>query len=344
MTKPRLVHILGSVAAATAVLATPLTPSRAAGDEHTTVEAIRRVKPSVVAIETSNPASRTPGIGSGVVLRRDGFILTNWHVLKRAQTIRVSLPGGRSFPGSIWQSNRDRDLAVVKVDAQDLPVPRFGNSDKIELGQNAIAIGSPLRFKFSVTQGIISATGRDITASDIHYRNLLQTDAAINPGSSGGALINSAGEVIGINTLVYTGTEKYPHAQGLAFAIPINDALKTAQSLLGKQALPSVSSQAPAWLGIEGKDVTRDLADASDFKTKLGVLVREVKRQSPAAAAGLKKSDVITEADATPVRSLKDLRTVLSRHHAGDTVEFVVWTLGKTRRTVKINFDSGAQP
>ena len=325
------------------LLAGPTGFEARAADEHSTVEAIRRVKPSVVAIETSHPASRTPGIGSGVVLRRDGFILTNWHVIKRAQSIRVCMPGGKAYNGSVWQASRERDLAIVKVDATDLPVPQFANSDRIELGQSAIAIGSPLRFRFSVTQGIVSATGRDITASNIAYRNLLQTDAAINPGSSGGALINSAGQVIGINTLVYTGTEKYPHAQGLAFAIPINDALRTAQALLAKKQLPALQA-GPAWFGIEGKDLTREVADTYDYRAKSGVLIREVKAHSPAQTAGLKKGDVVVEADGTAVHALKDLRQVLLRHHAGDSVDMVVWALGRARKTVRVTFESGPTP
>lgn len=309
------------------------------GEEAATIEAIKRVKPSVVKIETRHPSARNTGIGSGVILRKDGFIITNFHVIRNAQTIKVYLPNGKTYPAQVWKASRERDLAIIKVNATDLPVPHFGNSDKVELGQEAIAIGSPLRFSWSVTVGTISAIGRDVSAQNTYYRNLIQTDAAINPGSSGGALANSKGEVIGINTLVYTGTDKFPHAQGLAFAIPINDALKIAQALVGKQNVGGPTG-GPAWLGIDGKDVTREMADMNDWRARTGVLVKSVTAEGPAASAGIKKGDVITEADGTAVHGLGDLRGVINRHKAGDQINMVVWGLGKAKRAVQVTLET----
>jgi len=307
-------------------------------EEQQNIDAVKRVKPSVVKIETGNRTSKNPGIGSGVVLRKDGFILTNYHVVKRAQRITVFLANQKKFSARVWKSSPERDIAILKIEAKELPVPRFGNSDKIELGQTAIAIGSPLRFSWSVTIGTVSAVGRDVQAMNTYYKNLIQTDAAINPGSSGGALINSNGEVIGINTLVYTGTQKYPHAQGLAFAIPINDALKVAQQLVSQQEVgPPVG--APAWFGVEVKEVSRDMAESYGWRIKSGLLVKSVTNPGPAATAGIKKSDVISEADGTQIRTVGDLKTVLGRHKSGDTIEVVVWALGQTRRTVKVTLE-----
>jgi len=330
--------ILAAVVAALLMLGAGPAGARFVEDEQKAVEAVKKVKPSVVKIETTNPASRTPGIGSGVILRKDGFIITNYHVIKKATEIKVYLPNGKTYMARVWQASKPRDIAILKIAGANLPVPRFGNSDRVELGQMAIAIGSPLRFSWSVTIGTVSAVGRDVSAQNTFYKNLIQTDAAINPGSSGGALVNSSGEVIGINTLVYTGTEKYPHAQGLAFAIPINDALKVAQSLVGHQEVGPPPG-GPAWLGIDGKDVTREMADMSDFKVKSGVLVKSVVTNSPAEAGGLRKSDVITAVDGSPVRSLGDLKAIIDGHRSGDKVEIEVWTLGKTKRSVNVTLE-----
>jgi S1-C subfamily serine protease len=327
----RLVPLL----AALFLLASPAAFSQ---DEARIKEAVRKVKPSVCKIETRHPASKTPGIGSGVVLRKDGFIITNYHVVRKARTISVFLPNGKQYAAQIWKASQQRDLAILKINATDLIVPKFGNSEKIELGQTAIAIGSPLRFSWSITVGIISAVGREVSVRNTFYRNLIQTDAAINPGSSGGALCNSSGEVIGINTLVYTGSETYRNAQGLAFAIPINDALKVAQALVSRQDVGAAPG-GPAWLGIEGKDVTREMAESYDWRIKSGVLVKGVTPASPAAAAGIRKNDVISELDGVPVRTVADLRAVINKHRAGETVQVVFWQLGKTRKAVPVTLE-----
>ncbi len=303
------------------------------------IDAVRHVKPSVVRIDTYREGATKPGIGSGVILRHDGFILTNFHVIRHAQVIRVFLPSGQHYSATVWKSNAEHDLAIIHIDAKSLPVPRFGNSDRLELGQTAIAIGSPLRFSWSVTRGIISALGREVPAQGIDYRNLIQTDAAINPGSSGGALVNSDGEVIGINTLVYTGTETYQHAAGLAFAIPINDALRVAQALVGQRTVV-IHQQGPGWLGVDDcADVTRDMAELYDFRVKSGVLVKKVQPSSPAESAGIQHNDVITEVNGVGVHNLKDLHAVMNTHKAGETIQLVVWRLGRKRIAVSATLE-----
>ena len=314
-------------------------PARYAEGEQKVVEAVKKAKPSVVFIETMHPASKKKGAGSGVILRQDGFILTNQHVIRNGRIIHVTLANGKVYTAQLWNSTPQYDLAVLKIDATNLPVPHFADSTKLDLGQTAIAIGSPLRFSWTVTVGTISGLGRKVPYENRTYRNLIQTDAAINRGSSGGALVDSAGNVIGINTLVYTGENPGHDAQGIGFAIAINDALKIAQALVGRTTIVAPATGG-TWLGIDGKDVTADVAQMWDFKVKSGVLVSGVNEGSPAASAGVRRNDVITEMGGTPIHSLKDLKATVSAHKAGDTLEMVVWTNGKAKRTITVKLES----
>jgi S1-C subfamily serine protease len=334
----KLRHALLSIVALILVLG----PARArfVDGEEKAVEAVKKAKPSVVRIDTMHPAAKRPGVGSGVILRHDGFILTNHHVIRNARTIHVTLANGRQYNAQLWSTSPQYDLAVLKIEAQNLPVPKFGDSSRLQLGQMAIAIGSPLRFSWTVTVGTVSAIGRQIPTGTVTYRNLIQTDAAINPGSSGGALVDSSGEVIGINTLVYTGTNEYHNAQGLGFAIPINDALRVAMALVGRTKIAAPRPTGPPWLGIKGKDVTREAAEMYDFRTRSGVLVTGVTPGGPAEVAGIKRNDVITDFAGTPVRSFKELSAAVSAHRAGDTVDVTVWGLGRTRRTVTVKLEA----
>lgn len=307
--------------------------------EQKIVEAVKKAKPSVVFIETMHPASKKKGAGSGVILRKDGFILTNQHVIRNGRIIHVTLANGKVYNAQVWNSTPQYDLAVLKIEADNLPVPRFGDSNKLDLGQTAVAIGSPLRFSWTVTVGTISGLGRKVPYENRTYRNLIQTDAAINRGSSGGALIDSNGNVIGINTLVYTGENPGHDAQGIGFAIAINDALKLAQALVGRTAITPPATGG-TWLGIDGKDVTADVAEMWDFSVKSGVLVTGVNEGSPAASAGIRRNDVITELGGTTIRSLKDLKAAVGAHKAGDTLEMVVWTNGKSKRTITVKLEA----
>ncbi len=309
-----------------------------ADDERRKIKAIDGAKRSVVSLRTYRPGQSEPGIGSGVILRSDGYILTNHHVIREAKVVKVHLSGGRQYTAQVWKTAPDRDLAILKVRANDLPVARIGNSDRVKLGQTAIAIGDPLGFTGTVTTGTVGGMGRDVEAGGVKYTSLIQTDAAINPGSSGGALINLNGEVIGINTLVYTGPKAWRHAQGLGFAIPINDAIATAKKLVASKA----TTTGRAWLGILGEDLTPDMATAHGIPVKLGVIVTSVINGSPADDASLQVGDTITAADGETVKSVRDLLGLLNAHQPGETVKLSVWRGGK-KSIVAVTLDVQSQ-
>jgi len=226
-----------------------------AGDEQKAIKAVKMVKPSVVSIQPLRLGASKPGLGSGVIVSPDGYIITNAHVVKGANTIRVYLSNGEFYSARVWRASPTRDLAVLKINPKaKTPVPRFGDSNRLELGQMAIAIGNPMRFSWTVTVGAISALNRDVRANGVNYTDLIQTDVHINPGSSGGALVNSSGEVIGITTLVYTGERTgVTHVEGLSFAIPINDALSIAKDLIKTR---SKAANRP-WPGLSVRVLTR---------------------------------------------------------------------------------------
>jgi S1-C subfamily serine protease len=306
--------------------------------EEQVIRAVEKVKPSVVNISTTGSGPSSEGGGSGVIISGDGFILTNTHVIYGARTIKVSLSDGRKFSAFVVRASSNRDLAVIRINSSGLPVPSFGNSDRLRLGQAAIAIGNPLKFSWTVTVGCVSAMNRDLPAKGILYRDLIQTDAAINPGSSGGALVNSRGEVIGINTLVLAGTPQYSHVVGLNFAIPINSALSTAKVLMADQ---SKASPKP-WIGISGKTLTAEIADTCDLPAKKGVLVENVTVNGPAAAAGILPGDMITEVDGQVLHNVEELKAKLGGLSPGSVIEFTVWHGGKKKK-VKVTVDHLSQ-
>ena len=297
------------------------------GEENQLVNAIKKTKPCVVGILTRTKEGKEGG-GSGVIISKDGYILTNAHVVKNAKTIQVSLSNGKKFSGLIVRAASERDLAVIKVNCTSLPVPAFGDSSRLQLGQAVVAIGNPLKFEWTVTTGCVSALNRDVPAKGIMYRDLIQTDAAINPGNSGGALINSRGEVIGINTLVFTGTPEYTHAVGLSFAIPINAALTISKQLMKGE----VQGSPKPWIGISGVSLTKETADAYDLPVKLGILVDNVVEYGPCAKAGVAKGDVITEINNQRISNVDDFKALLSGYPPGSVIELTVWHLSKKKK------------
>jgi serine protease Do len=304
------------------------------GDEQKAVKAVKMVKPSVVSIQPLRIGSSKPGLGSGVIISPDGYIITNAHVVKGANTIRVFLHSGEFYSARVWRASPTRDLAILKITPKNkLPVPRFGDSNKLELGQMAIAIGNPMRFSWTVTIGTISALNRDLRVNGVNYTDLIQTDVHINPGSSGGALVNSSGEVIGINTLVYTGEGTgVKHVSGLSFAIPINDALSIAKDLIKTR---SKASERP-WLGLSVKELTRQDAEMYDYVPRSGLYVQSVVVHGPAARAGIQSGDVVTRVDTQPIRQKSDLAKVMQGVRIGQTLEVEVWYQGKKKRVVKV--------
>jgi serine protease Do len=308
------------IAAETPGDATPVSEVRIA-ESSAVIDAVNDVAPAVVLISTSGGllGSET-GTGSGVIYDASGWILTNRHVVEDAESLIVELNDGRAFDGTVYGIDPLTDLAIVKVDATDLPEAPMGTSSELEPGQMAIAIGNPLGYKHTVTTGIVSGLGREITASDAsqtsaeRLRNLIQTDAAINPGNSGGPLVNSSGQVIGINTAVNTT------AQGLGFAIPIDVAKPIMQ-----QALDGAELARP-FIGVYYTVISPAIAEEENLPVDYGALIGTtdggdpIIPGSPAEAAGLQAGDIIVALDGEPLTEESDLATLILPHAPGDTI------------------------
>jgi len=224
------------------------------------------------------------GTGSGFIISQEGYILTNEHVIHKAEKIKVTLSDGRKFTGKLIGSDLDSDIAIVKIDSDDLPIVTLGDSDKLRVGEIVVAIGNPYGLQQTVTMGVVSAEGRSIPVEEHTYRNFIQTDAAINPGNSGGPLLNTKGEVVGINTAIIA------YAQGIGFAIPINIPKKNIDELI------KLGKVRRSWLGVYIQEVTPEIAEqfglSEDAK---GVLVGDVVNNSPAEKSGIKRGDIITK-------------------------------------------------
>ena len=281
---------------------TPLT-----SEEQNVIRVAREVTPAVVSIVVPNFGS-----GSGAIIRRDGMILTNAHVVGSARTVEVGLADGRKVAGTVLGRDRGLDVAVVRIPVNDAPVAPLGNSDQLQVGQIAIAVGNPLGLERTVTTGVISALNRP--GRTLGGETFIQTDAAISPGNSGGPLVDSRGAVVGINTAELLGQG----VQGLGFAIPINLAMEMANQVLatGRYVRP--------YLGILYGDVDENLAAQFRLPVKEGVIVTEVSRGSPAAAGGVRPQDIIIRIDDTPVEMGGDLRRVLRGMKPGDEVRLTV--------------------
>ncbi len=280
------------------------------------VRVVEKVSPSVVKIDVTHHVPRhfrgrrNPGppenrsaSGSGLIFTPDGFVLTNSHVVHHAAAIKVVLADGREMTAELIGDDPFTDLAVVRVNAQALPAAALGDSGSIRIGQLVIALGNPFGFQATVTAGVVSALGRSLRAGGGRLiDNVIQTDAALNPGNSGGPLVNSHGEVIGINTAMI------PWAQGICFSIPINTA-KTIASRLIKEGRIS-----RAYLGIGGQvvDIAKPALRTHQLTGSRGVMAVGVERGGPAETAGLKEGDVIIEFDRQRIESIDDLHRLLS--------------------------------
>ncbi len=258
------------------------------------------------------------GKGSGFIISSDGYILTNYHVIKNADKIIVTLSDNRRFNARVVGADPTVDVAVIKIDAKNLPTLPLGDSDKVEVGEWVVAIGNPFGLSHTVTVGVISAKGRTIRAGKESFENFLQTDAAINPGNSGGPLLNLKGEVIGINTAII------PYAQGIGFAIPINTAKQILNDLIKYGRVKR------GWLGVYIQAMTPSLAGAFGLKKPKGVIVADIVPGSPADKAGLKRGDVILEVNGEAVNSPAELQIAIRSHKAGEKVKLKVWRKNKT--------------
>jgi S1-C subfamily serine protease len=285
---------------------------------------VEQVSPAVVKIDVSHHVARgrggsrwreqVSGSGSGVIFTPDGFILTNSHVIHQAASIQVTFADGRELAGELIGDDPFTDLAVIRVNAQDLPVVTLGDSQAIRIGQLVIALGNPFGFQATVTAGVVSALGRSLRGTGGRLiDNVIQTDAALNPGNSGGPLVNSRGEVIGINTAAI------PWAQGICFSIPINTAKFIAAGLMKDGRISR------AYLGIAGQvvDIARTALRAHQLAGSRGVMVAQV-QEGPALKAGLVTNDVIVEFEGNRVESIDDLHKRLSREVIGKEVTIMV--------------------
>jgi len=276
------------------------------------VSAVERVAPSVVNIEVQQRSKNQPdgiaGNGSGFVITPDGFILTNSHVVHGATRIVVNLSGGRDCPAQLIGDDPETDLAVIRIDAPQLVHVRLADSETLRVGQLAIAIGNPFGFQASVTAGVISALGRSMySQSGRLIDNIIQTDAALNPGNSGGPLVNSAGEVIGVNTAMIRP------AQGICFAIASNTARLVAGWLIRDGKIRR------SYIGVAGQNVPlhRRVVRFYDLPLETGVLVVSVEKNSPAERAGLRAGDLIVAFNDQPIGSVHHLHKVLVGEQIG---------------------------
>jgi len=291
------------------------------------ISAVQKVGPAVVSVATvrviqENLFDAVPvrGLGSGIIFDSNGGILTNHHIVEGVQKVEVATPDGKKFEGEVLGSDALSDIAVIRVDGENLPSVKLGDSDKIVPGQIAIAVGNPYGFLLpgpTVTVGVVSALQRHIHVEDHMYEDLIQTDAAINPGNSGGALADSSGLVVGVNTA------NIPFAQGIGFAIPINTARRIAKEIIehGRVLRP--------YLGIAGIPLTRDVSEYYNIADKKGVLVVRVGRGSPAQRSGMQAGDTLLQADGKPVEKWEDLQHVLQGKKVGENLDLLISREGR---------------
>jgi serine protease Do len=257
---------------------------------------------------------KASSLGSGVIVSKDGYILTNNHVIKNADSIKVLLSDKREFEGKIVGTDPKTDLSVIKIDADNLTYLKLGNSDVLKVGEIVLAVGNPFGLNQTVTMGIVSAVGRaNVGIAD--YEDFIQTDAAINPGNSGGALVNAKAELVGINTAIFSTTGGY---QGIGFAIPSNMARSVMNSLITKGKVVR------GWLGVSIQGITPELAEQFNLEKDYGTLISDVVVDSPAEKGGLLRGDVIIEFNGKEVNEPYNLRNMVSSTPPGEEVEFKV--------------------
>ncbi|HVT44283.1 MAG TPA: trypsin-like peptidase domain-containing protein [Thermoanaerobaculia bacterium] len=286
------------------------------GEEQTVIRVARQVSPAVVSV------ARRGGSGSGVIIRNDGVVLTNAHVVGNATAVDVKLADGRELRGTVVGRDTPTDIAVIRIPLSGLPAATLGDSDRLEVGQMAIAIGNPLGLERTVTRGVVSALNRD--PFGLELGGMIQTDAAINPGNSGGPLLDSNGRVIGINTAVLRGTT------GLGFAVPINLARDVSEQIL------TTGRVSRAFLGIGYGDIDPELAAQFRLPVRQGIIVLQVVAGSPAARGGIRVEDIITRIDQTAIETGGDLRRALREKKPGDAVTLTVVRPTGRQETIRV--------
>lgn len=332
-------YILGRVVApsTTGAAFTPRVPNQILQSSKAFSEIVAAVSPAVVNISTTKvmrrdapPLMEDPffdlfkpfgefgfpkkwkeqSLGSGIIVSTDGYIITNNHVVEQSEDIRVTLYDKRSFRGKVVGADPKTDIAVIKISADKLPTVPWGNTDKLQVGEFVLAIGNPFGLSHTVTMGIISAVGRaNVGIAD--YEDFIQTDAAINPGNSGGPLVNIKGELIGINTAIFSKSGGY---QGIGFAVPSSMARLVFDQLLKQGKIVR------GWLGVTIQDITPELAQKFGLKDSKGALIGEILKGSPAEKAGLLRGDVILEFNGKEIDSVGALRNMVSQARIGSQV------------------------
>jgi Do/DeqQ family serine protease len=307
--------------------------------------AARRATPAVVSITTRKAPARNPhegdpwfdfffgdrdrqaqvGLGSGVIVSSEGYLLTNNHVIDGASDIDVMLTDGRSAPAKVVGTDPDSDVAVLKIDLDRLPVMAFGNTDSLQVGDVVLAIGNPFGVGQTVTAGIVSALGRDHLGINT-FENFIQTDAAINPGNSGGALVDTNGNLMGINTAIYS---RSGGSMGIGFAIPAN----TAQHVM--EGLVRNGQVTRGWIGIEPRDLTPEIAQTFNLPVSQGVLITGVLQDGPAGESGMLPGDVVLEVDGKRVLNTSQLLNAVASLKPQSQAAFVIQR-GKATLTLKV--------
>lgn len=302
--------------------------------ELSTEEIAKRVGPSIVGISCTTQTQSYFGVqtgtssGSGIIISADGNIMTNYHVISGGTNIKVKLNTGNEYDAIVIGGDEKTDVAVIKIKAnEELHVAALGNSDEVEVGSKAVAIGNPLASELfgTVTQGVISGVNRTITVGQ-REMNLIQTDAAISPGNSGGALINKYGEVIGINSVKLVSD----NAEGLGFAIPINEA-----STIVKDLIDYGYVKGRPVIGVSVREITKELAYYNNLLIDHGLYIMSVSEGSSAEKAGLVRGDIIVKFDGKTVNSSTEMNKLRDKHKAGDTVS-ITFMRGTQEKTVNL--------
>ncbi|MFN4351486.1 MAG: S1C family serine protease [Hylemonella sp.] len=313
--------------------------------------AAQKASAAVVSINTSKAARRNPnskdpwfrfffgdqdnepqvGLGSGVIVSPNGYILTNNHVIEGADEIEVILNDSRRSRARVIGSDPDSDLAVLKIELDKLPVIVLGNSDALQVGDPVLAIGNPFGVGQTVTSGIVSALGRNQLGINT-FENFIQTDAAINPGNSGGALVDASGNLLGINTAIYS---RSGGNMGIGFAIPV----ATAQQVL--ESIVKDGQVTRGWIGVEPSDLSPELAETFGVKTDEGVIITGVLQNGPAALAGIRPGDVITGVAGKPVQNVTELLSRVAALKPGSPASFSV---RRQDRALDISITPGVRP
>lgn len=258
-------------------------------------------------------------LGSGVIVSPDGYIITNNHVVEKGEEIRVTLFDGKTFKGKLVGADPKTDIAIIRIDASKLPTLTWGDSERLQVGEFVLAIGNPYSLSHTVTMGIISAVGRaNVGIAD--YEDFIQTDAAINPGNSGGPLVNVKGELIGINTAIFSRTGGY---QGIGFAVPSNMVRIIMDQLVQRGKVTR------GWIGVTIQELTPELSQKFGAQRAQGALVSDVMKDSPAAKAGMRRGDIILTFDGKVVKDVSNLRNMVAQSKIGDDVEMEILRSGR---------------